>query len=101
MAHIHTAFTLQFVPRVHHNSQKIVPINTCYYWSQRVILRSEDLTAKNSFSSCKEKRSGPFYTILAVRGERSSSVWKNWAKGILETKEGHKIHFAAVEKSGL
>lgn len=63
------AFKPQLVPREHQSSQKIVPINTCYYWSQRVILRSEDLRAKNSFSSCKEKETGPYYTILAVRGE--------------------------------
>lgn len=101
LACIHTAFKPQLVPRVHHSSQKIVPINTCYYWSQRVILRSEDLRAKNSFSSCKEKGTGPCYIILAVRGERSSSVWKNWVKGSLETRVIHKIHLAVLEKSGL
>lgn len=95
------AFKPQFVPGVHYGSQKIVPINTCYYWSQRIILTSEDLRAKNSFSSCKEKGTGPYYTILAVRGERSSSVWKNWVKGSLETRESHKIRFAVLGKSGL
>lgn len=43
----------------------------------------------------------PYCITLAVREERSFSVWKNWVKGSLETWESKKIHFAVLEKSGL
>lgn len=63
--------------------------------------QSQEQDGFSCFSSCEESGTGLSYTILAVRGKRSSNIWKNLVKGSFETKECHKIHFAALEKLGL